>query len=164
VSTGASHRAWCKAGDDVKTRYDGKLYVDHDVEDPALCDRDEEEPDPRRMSDWPIGDLVMHALAGRKVYEFENFERAMLDTLALELHALRAAIELGEINSDQNPYSETFTEDNVVHMLNVLARRAQVGVIVAQRLTDARREPPPKPKPFVPGPFKHTPDVTEATP
>jgi hypothetical protein len=127
----------------------GRLGHDHNLEEPALCDRcDEEQLDKMQLLSWPLSDLIMHALAGRKVYDFENLERAMLDTLALELHALRGAIELGEVTTDQDGSSETFTEEHTARMLNVLARRAQVGVVLAQRIADARSKPAPDPTPY----------------
>jgi hypothetical protein len=96
----------------------------------------------RRDYDLSLGDLAIlaccHGLySAPQPLDCQVFENSVLETLAAELRVLAAALSTEGADSDQPELIE-LTHDELVRMVNALARRTRAAAEFGKRLRDAR--------------------------
>jgi hypothetical protein len=122
----------------------GGRTPDPTVEDAVL---ESNESSAWRPYDLSLGDLAIRACCHGMIRatpghesDGQSFENACLETLAVELKALAAAMASDGTDNDE-PDPITLSEVEVVRMVNGLARRAAAAAEFGRRLQSARWEP-----------------------
>jgi hypothetical protein len=122
-------------------RHDGSMYPDHDVERAVL----QTNPNPSEQPyDVSLGDLIVQALchgvcpgSPNHGEDWQTFENAILETLAVDLKVLTLACNSFEAESGETELWD-LSHDEILRALHGLARRTDAAAKLARRLREAR--------------------------
>jgi hypothetical protein len=130
----------------MNVRDDGSRMPDRKAELAVLADISDSDAETGKGYDYNVtlGDLIVQALIGRPLYDgttgshedWESFEIAIMQRMALELRALNIAMAT-ELTTDDYP-SDGFSTEQACECVRGMASRLEAGTELARRLRDAR--------------------------